>query len=134
MAVQIKCLRCNRTVNVQENWDRNATCSQCGGYFQEISQQSQNYSVSGQFQQLGQKIQGVPHIILDNKRIYTQKSQPLIQNYPQPQNIPYNVPQNANLPYTKNKYDKIKEIGLWVMVTLVVSYAAYRIILAFLGK
>lgn len=136
----IECQKCHRRVNIQGNWDRQATCSVCKGYFQEVgfNQRQANFNLSNQFNQIANSIPNIPHIVIGKQGVSTNKP-----NYPnQNQNNPNLNTQNVNLPYynqhmqqinRENKFKKIKDYAMYFLIAVVVIFASYSIIMSFLG-
>lgn len=118
----LKCNNCGKEINnVPNMWDRNEKCINCNGYFSEIQQQGYS-SISNQLNQIGQdignNIGSIPHIIIGKER-------------KNPMNI-----KNPKLSIEDKgyeQYEKIRKWGLWIIISLVVGYAVYRIMFAILG-
>ena len=128
--VQIKCNNCRRIVEVQDNWDRNATCNVCGGFFTKFSEYNQQYKPENAFNQLGSQIRNnMPRIMLGSNGISTQNSQGQSRQ-PVYQNTPHFEPPRTNLsPFEKEErlYSRIRNIGFIVVVAAVIIYAVWRI-------
>jgi len=125
--IQIRCQKCGRVLQAPPNWERRATCNNCGGYFQELNS---SYNLSNQFQQIGNQFQSnIPSIMIGKEGIYTQKQGYPNPNPPSQQNMPYNPPQNVNFPHPEDDlYEKIRKYALWIVVSVVIGYAVWRII------
>ena len=123
----IRCLGCKRTLN-NPNWNPKDICSFCKSNFVPI-QQSRQGNLGTQFEEIGNTFSGIniPHIIIGNEGITTNKQIPR-KNY---QNNQMNYQNNQNQNYQEtwvDKYaDKIKQWALYVCISLVVGYAVWRI-------
>ena len=79
--MKIKCLGCGKIVDVPNNYDRQATCSNCNSNFTELNQvpsiSTSLDQIGNQFQQIRQNI---PHITIGKQGINT--NTPIQQNNP----------------------------------------------------
>jgi len=143
----IQCQKCHRRVNVQGNWDRQATCSVCKGYFTELNQRQapfRNIGLGSQFEEIGKTFQSIPHVVIGKQGINQNKP-----NYtPQIQNNRNLNTQNMNLPYSRQNYPqfqqneeikrenlfkKIKDYAMYFLIGIVLIAATYGIIMSFFG-
>ena len=129
----IQCTKCGRRLN-NPNWNKKDTCKVCGGYFQQITPQfpMQNTGYPNPLPNTNE-LPEIPHIYLGKGGFSTKP----IQTPNQPQNNRPMRPQNANSKVKEeriyNLYEKIRIYGFYVLLSLVIGYAVYRIIKMFIG-
>ncbi len=131
--MRIQCLGCGRIIE-NPNWNQKDNCKVCGYLFRPLPQfpmqnnNNQNYNPLPNIQDLPQ----MPHVYLSKNGFSMNKP------IPQPNNRP-RMPQNVNPPVKNNEerlyslYEKIRIYGFYVLLSLVIGYAAYRIIKLFFG-
>jgi len=116
----VKCQICGKQVNVPINWNRNERCTNCNGYFVEISQNQGYPSISNQLNQIGNdmgnNISSIPHIIIGKDK---KTSNLNTQNT----NLGYQTPPDEGY----EKFEKYRQYGMWIIILLVVGYAAFEI-------
>lgn len=146
----IQCNKCGRRLN-NPNWINGDTCK-CGGYWIPINQ-NQMGNLGNQFEQIGNTFQdirsNIPHLYISKQGISTDQAQNPYPNQnmsPQPLKMPQNTHYNPNLPQPIQQnqpyfnpnlepddfYTKLRKWGIWFLVSVVICYAGYRIILSFL--
>lgn len=127
---QIKCQKCGKIINnVPDNWDRNFKCNNCGGYFTEIDNNSNPYSITDQFRSMGTDIRNnMPRIVIG-------KTEP-VQNSPQNQKT--SLPRSSNQqirpieePLELKQRRLLAKAEFWifaVVMILVLGFAAWRLL------
>ena len=137
--MKIQCSKCRRILE-NPNWNPKDTCKFDGGFFQPINynpntpQFPMNYpSPLPNVNELPE----IPHIYLGKGGFSTKQ----VQNPIQPQNNKSYLNRNVNSPVQINPkeeriynlYEKIRIYGFYVLLSLVIGYAGYRIIKLFIG-
>ena len=113
MSVQIQCQSCKKIVNGPDNWDKQAICTTCGSYFQEINQ-NPYLNMQNQFKDIGNRFSSaMPHVYIGSGGVTSKKPN-------QPLYFPYQTKQEKT-------YAKIREVALYVCIALVAGYAAFRV-------
>jgi len=138
--MKIICPKCNRILE-NPDWNPQDTCKDCGSRFIPLNNQGSN--LGNQFQQIGQEFsnirQNIPHLYVGKQEINTQN--PMIQK--KVNSTPLKTPQNAYVsgsnPYINpdltpklDFYDKLRKWGILFLISVVIVYAGYRVILSFL--
>lgn len=91
-----------------------------------------NYkSINDQFRETAQDIRGnIPHLVIGKQGLNTnQNNNPICPYCKRPFNQIYqNKPVNIQEKDYTNTFNKIRNWGLWIVISLVIGYAAYRLL------
>jgi hypothetical protein len=82
-------------------------------------------NLQGGMRDLGNQMEGIPHIIIgkkDKKKLEFQPSQQL------PPQLPLNQPNNIFNPKEQKILDRLKKWGLIIAILAITGYAAYRLL------
>lgn len=142
----IQCLKCGKIIQVPDNWERSATCSNCNGSFREIQKtyQPPYYSPNQPYpnypQQQNNQNWQVPNIRRDNTNIYNQfqelgqgmrNNMPHLiigKNKPMPnQNYP-NQPVQQPIFEKPSKSRQLIKWVFWIAVSVVIGYVVYKLV------
>jgi len=132
--MRIQCTKCGRILD-NPNWNPKDTCKYDNGYFRPVNNPTfpvQNYNPLPNPQELPE----IPHFYISKSGFSTN---PNTINQP-PRNNPPRMPQTKK-PQAIDKeeriynlYEKIRIYGFYVLLSLVIGYALYRVIkFIFLG-
>ena len=127
----IQCTKCGRILE-NPNWNPKDNCKVCGGYFTWIDTPQfpmQNYPNP---LPNTNDLPEIPHIYLGKNGFSTKP----MNNPIQPSNNRPRVPQNVDSKVEErgyNRNEKIRIYGFYVLLSLVIGYAVYRIIKMFIG-